>query len=312
MPTTVHLVAEPADRLDVWLAGQAEVGLSRSQVQRLIEAGMVKVGGRAAQRGGLRLRGGEAVEVEVPAPAPAVAEPEAIPLDVVYEDDALMVINKPRGMVVHPAPGNPRGTLVNAIVHHCGGRLPGIGGALRPGIVHRLDKDTTGLLVVAKTEQALLGLQAQIARREVVRRYLALVHGLPPERFDVDAPVGRDPRNRKRMAVIGPGEPARARTALTHVRRIRALAAHALVEATLATGRTHQIRVHLAHAGHPVVGDPVYGRPALDRAQGIRMGGQALHAASIAFRHPVTGEAVVCTAPLPEDFARTLERLALR
>ena len=310
MPDVLRLVAEAADRLDAWLAGQAEVGLSRSQVQRLIGAGLVRVDGEAVTRAGQRLRGGEAVEVVVPEPEPASAEPEAIPLDIVHEDRELMVINKARGMVVHPAPGNRGGTLVNAILHHCAGDLPGIGGEMRPGIVHRLDKDTTGLLLVAKTERALLGLQRQIGAREVKREYLALVHGVPPGRFDVDAPIGRDPRNRKRMAVIGPGEGARARPAVTHVRRQSALARHALVEARLETGRTHQIRVHLAHAGFPVVGDPVYGRPALDRQQGIRLEGQALHAARITFTHPATGEVTTFSAPLPADFAAMLDALS--
>ena len=309
MAQVVHLVAEPADRLDTWLAGRAEVGLSRSQVQRLIDGGHVRVAGAAAARTGQRLRGGEAVEVEVPEPEAAEAAPEAIPLDIVYEDADLMVINKPRGMVVHPAPGNRAGTLVNAILHHCEGKLPGIGGTLRPGIVHRLDKDTTGLLLVAKTDAAMLNLQREIAARHVKRVYLAIVHGLPPERLDVDAPIGRDPRNRKRMAVIEAGEVGRARVALSHVRRLKAFARHALVEVSLATGRTHQIRVHLAHAGYPVVGDPVYGRTALDREQGLGMPGQALHAARIAFAHPTSGAAMAFEAPVPEDFAAAVRRL---
>jgi 23S rRNA pseudouridine1911/1915/1917 synthase len=307
MATIVNLVGEPADRLDTWLAGRTELGLSRSQVQRLIDDGLVRVAGQTAHRGGLRLRGGEAVEVDVPEPEPALAEPEAIPLDIVHEDADVIVINKARGLVVHPAAGNPRGTLVNALLHHCD--LPGIGGAIRPGIVHRLDKDTTGLLVVAKTEAALASLQRQIAQRQVKRQYLALVHGVPPEAFDVDAPIGRDPRNRKRMAVIGAGESARSRRAVSHVRRVRAFARHGLLEVTLETGRTHQIRVHLAHAGYPVVGDPVYGRPALDRQQGIALDGQALHAARIAFEHPATGQAMAFSAPLPGDFVRVLEEL---
>ncbi len=309
MAQVVHLVAEPADRLDAWLAGQAEVGLSRSQVQRLIDGGHVRVAGQAVRRGGLRLRGGETVEVDVPVPEPALAQPEAIPLDIVYEDSDLMVINKPRGMVVHPAPGHRGGTLVNAVLHHCAGNLPGIGGTLRPGIVHRLDKDTTGLLLVAKTDAAMLTLQREIAARRVKRIYLALVHGLPPERFDVEAPIGRDPRNRKRMAVIEPGEAARSRAAVSHVRRLQVFARHALVEVGLETGRTHQIRVHLAFAGYPVVGDPVYGRPALDREQGLGMRGQALHAARIAFVHPTSGAALEFAAPLPEDLAAVIRLL---
>jgi 23S rRNA pseudouridine1911/1915/1917 synthase len=310
MVRRVVLQAEPAARLDTWLAGRAEVGLSRSQVQRLVAAGAVRVDGQAAKRPGQRLRGGETVEVAVPPPAPAEAEPEDIPLDIVYEDEHLLVINKPRGLVVHPAPGNPRGTLVNALLHHCRGQLAGVGGRLRPGIVHRLDKDTTGLLVVAKTDAAALGLQRQIAERRVKRQYLALVHGCPPERFDVDAPIGRDPRHRKRMAVIPPGAPGRARPALTHFRRLEVFPRHALLEATLETGRTHQVRVHLAYAGYPVVGDPVYGLVKRDREEGLGLQGQALHAARLEFVHPVTEKCVVLESPLPEDMAAACQMLA--
>lgn len=254
---------------------------------------------RAAQR----LRGRRRIRVDLPpvsADAP-VAE-EHIPVRVVYQDAHLIVVDKPRGLVVHPAPGHPAGTLVNALLARCPD-IRGIGGTQRPGLVHRLDRDTTGLLVVARDEPTLAALAGQIARREVSRRYLALVHGSPPDTFVVDAPVGRDPLHRKRMAV----RPESGRPARTRVEVRRRFAAQTLVEATLETGRTHQIRVHLAFAGFPVVADPVYGRRGSER---LGLSGQALHAYRLAFAHPASGEPMVFEAPPPADLAAALERLS--
>lgn len=286
-------------RLDRFLAERAELGLSRSRLQQLIRERRVLVDGRPA-RPAEAVRGGSRVWVQVPPPEPMAAAPEPIPLDVVYEDPDLLVIHKPRGMVVHPAPGHRSGTLVNALLAHCRD-LAGVGGALRPGLVHRLDRDTTGLLVVAKTEPAYRHLAGQLKRREMERRYLALVHGVPPAEGTVDAPIGRDPRRRIRMAVVPDGRPAR-----THFRVLEAFGdRYALVEARLETGRTHQIRVHLAAIGHPVVGDPLYG--GRDRTLGLA--GQALHAYRLAFTHPRTGERMTFEVPPPADMAAALERL---
>lgn len=286
-------------RLDRFLAERAGLGLSRSRVQQLIRAGRVHVDGRPA-RASQPVRPGSTIAVELPPPEPVAAEPEAIPLDVVYEDEDLLVVNKPRGMVVHPAPGHRTGTLVNALLHHCRD-LTGIGGALRPGIVHRLDRDTTGLLVVAKGEMAYRSLAAQLRRREVERRYLALVHGVPPPEGTVDAPIGRDPRRRTRMAVVPGGRPAR-----THFRVREAFGdAFALLEVRLETGRTHQIRVHLSAIGHPVVGDPVYG----PRRRWPGLGGQALHAYRLEFTHPRTGQRMAFEVPPPPDMEALLQRL---
>lgn len=226
--------------------------------------------------------------------------PEEIPLDIVYEDADLVVVNKPRGMVVHPAAGNYRGTLVNALLNHCRD-LSGINRALRPGIVHRLDKDTTGLLVVAKNDTAHLDLACQIKERRVKRQYLALVHGHPPQEGTVDAPIGRHPVHRKKMAV----EPRHGRPAVTHFRVLERYPGYALVEARLETGRTHQVRVHMAYIGHPLLGDPVYA----PRRPRLGLAGQALHACTLGFRHPRTGEYLEFRAPLPRDFEEVLEHL---
>ncbi len=238
--------------------------------------------------------------MEIPAPEPSALRPEPIPLDVRYEDDDLLVINKPPGRPVHPGPGHATGTLVHAIL----ARVPdlaGVGGVLRPGIVHRLDKDTSGLLVVAKNDQTLRALQAAIKARTVTRRYLALVHGrVIPFEGTIEAPIARHPHRRKQMAVVASGRPA-----ATRYRTREQFSAAALVEASLLTGRTHQIRVHFAHIGHPVVGDSVYGR----RREAWGMTRQALHAARLAFPHPRTGVAVAVEAPLPEDMAAALDRL---
>lgn len=247
-----------------------------------------------------RLRAGDRIVVEVPPPQAVGLAPERIPLDVVYEDAELLVINKPAGLTVHPGAGRPTGTLVHAILAHCP-TLPGIGGERRPGIVHRLDKDTSGLLVVAKTERALRHLQAQIQSRGARRDYSALVHGrMTKLEGRIDAAVGRDPRHRTRMAVVASG-----RRAVTHYRVAEAFDAATALDVRLETGRTHQIRVHCAHIGHPVVGDPVYGR----RPNPWGLARQALHAHRLAFVHPVSGLSLSFTAPLPADMATALRLL---
>ena len=245
------------------------------------------------------LEAGHTVRVEVPPPASTALRPEPIPLDVVYEDDALLVVNKAAGLTVHPGPGHPSGTLVNAVLARVGD-LQGVGGELRPGIVHRLDKDTSGLLVIAKSDAAHRSLASQLKARTMSRTYLAL-RPRPPARDagTIRAAVGRHPVHRTRQAVTDRGRPA-----VTHYRVLERFAEATFVECRLETGRTHQIRVHLAHLGHPLLGDPVYGRA---RAAGLRR--QALHAARLEFTHPHTGARVVCAAPLPEDLAGLLARL---
>lgn len=293
------------ERLDVWLAGRAE--LSRTRVARLVEEGRVLLDGVRPRKSEV-LSEGMRVEMEVPAPSPSGVEAEDIPLDIVWEDADLLVVNKPAGMVVHPAPGHPRGTLVNALLYRVRD-LSGIGGALRPGIVHRLDRDTSGLLVVAKRDGIHQALSEALRARAVRRIYLAAVWGhLRESPVTVDRPIGRDPRDRKRMAVVAGG-----RRALTRARVRERWPAAELLEVALGTGRTHQIRVHMHSLGHPVVGDPVYGA---GRERGIsgdagvwarafarRVPRQFLHAAELAFRHPGTGEAMRFRAPLPSELA---------
>lgn len=248
-------------------------------------------------RASRRVHPGERIAVEIPPPEPAALRPEAIPLDIVYEDTDLLVVNKAQGLTVHPGAGRATGTLVHAVLAHCPG-LPGIGGERRPGIVHRLDKDTSGLIVVAKTEAALRGLQAEIAARRARREYLALVHGaVARETGTIDAPIGRDPRHRTRMAVVPSG-----RRAVTHFRVAERFRDATLLDVRLDTGRTHQIRVHCASIGHPVVGDPTYGR----RANPWNLRRQALHAHRLTFRHPATGEEMRFTAAVPADMEAAL------
>ena len=301
---------DEGERLDRFVPRVLE-DLSRSRVQGLVAEGAVLVND-AAKRSGYRLRIGDRVTVQVPDPVELVARPEDLPLAVVHEDADLLVVDKPAGMAVHPAPGSPSGTLVNALLHHCRD-LSGINGVLRPGIVHRLDRGTTGLLMVAKNDTAHRGLAAQLEERSVERCYTALVWGRPPEEGVVDAPLDRSPADRKRMAVVEGG-----RRAVTRFRRRRALGFLSLMELRLETGRTHQIRVHMQHLGHPVFGDPVYGgrtrvrgiEPRLREAARRLLEGldrQALHAASLGFTHPRSGEALRFESPLPEDMERTLQ-----
>ncbi len=290
--------AEAGQRLDVFLAGVGS--LSRARVQRLIADGHALVMGRP-QKPGHRVSAGERVQLRIPPATPLTLIPEAIPLDILHEDDDLIVLNKPPGLVVHPGAGRSTGTLVHALLAHCG-TLPGIGGVERPGIVHRLDRDTSGVLVVAKTEEAHQSLSRQFKARAVKKQYLALVHGeVPQDSGRIEAAIGRREHDRKRMGVRKSGG-RQARTAYHVVRRLPGMTLLAL---DLETGRTHQIRVHLAHVGHPVVGDQVYGgRRSSRRAptDGPHAARQMLHAWRLGFHHPRTGGWLEFTAPIPRDF----------
>ncbi|WP_408903860.1 RluA family pseudouridine synthase [Neoroseomonas eburnea] len=302
-------------RADRFLA-DAIGSLSRSRVKALIEGGHATRDGAPLTDPSESVRAGARYVLAIPPPVPATPQAQAIPLTILYEDADLIVVDKPAGLVVHPAPGNPDGTLVNALLAHAGDDLPGIGGEKRPGIVHRLDKDTSGVMVAAKTERAHRALSEAFAARDLDRAYLALVWGLPQEtRGEVSAPIGRHPVDRKRMAVATRGgKPATTRYAVQRAWG----AAVALVECRLLTGRTHQIRVHMAHLGHPLVGDPVYLRrtpaaarllPAPLREALLAFPRQALHAATLGFRHPVTGEALSFASPLPADLAELIALL---
>ena len=286
-------------RLDAFLASSLD-GLTRSQATRLIESGEVAVNGRAVSKS-YKLAGGEDIAVTLPEPEPVEAVPQDIPLDVVYEDADVIVINKPSGMVVHPAPGHPDGTLVNALLYHCAGTLSGIGGALRPGIVHRIDRDTSGLIIAAKNDAAHQYLSAQLADHTLARTYECIVVGaLREDRGTVDAPIARHPTGRKRMAVVAGG-----REAVTHWEVIARYPGYTHVRCRLETGRTHQIRVHMAYIGHPILGDTVYG--AKKEVPGLT--GQCLHAVGLRFLHPRTHEVVELSCPLPEEFTRMLQKI---
>jgi len=292
--------AESGLRLDVAL-GQVLPELSRSAAQKLMDNGLVTCGGRAVKKN-YKVCAGDIIRVELPGPEPAEILPENIPLDIVYEDNDLVVINKPRGMVVHPAPGHASGTLVNALMYHCGSSLSGIGGVVRPGIVHRIDMDTSGLLVVAKNDAAHAFLSAQLSDHSLYRLYEAVVYGrIKEDEGTIDAPIGRHPVDRKRMAVTDKG----SRPAVTHYRVLARYRGYTHVECRLETGRTHQIRVHMDHIGHPLVGDMVYGRKRPEKG----LTGQCLHARQLRLIHPVTHEEMTFTAPLPEYFTEVLSRL---
>jgi 23S rRNA pseudouridine1911/1915/1917 synthase len=292
--------AEAGERLDAYLARVS--GLSRARIQRLIAGGHILAGG-LPQKSHHRVGAGERVQLCIPPATPLDLAPEAIPLDILYEDDDLLVVNKSAGMVVHPGAGRTTGTLVHALLDHCGS-LPGIGGVERPGIVHRLDRETSGVLVVAKTEVAHHALSRQFKARLVKKRYLALVHGeVRRDSGRIDAAIGRRKHDRTRMGVRREG----GREARTAYRVVRRLAGMSAVELDLETGRTHQIRVHLAHIGHPVIGDPLYGGRRERRraaAGALRADRQMLHAWRLGFQHPRTGAWLEVTAPLPEDFLR--------
>lgn len=285
------------ERLDKYLCGVLPA-LSRSFLQHLIEEGGVTVDGEPALAR-QKPAAGSVICVTLPAPRALDVRPEDIPLDLVYEDADIAVINKPQGMVVHPAAGNYTGTLVSALLYHVKD-LSGINGVLRPGIVHRIDKDTSGLLVVAKNDAAHLSLAEQIAQKTASREYLALVYGRVSEPGTVDAPIGRHKTDRKRMAVVPGGKPA-----VTHYRPVEEFSGYTLVRAALSTGRTHQIRVHMMYIGHPVVGDPVYGV----RKCPFALAGQLLHAERLVLMHPRTGERMEFFAPLPDHFERVLKKL---
>ena len=302
MGETLLFCPEPEDagsRLDAFLALNLE-GKTRSAVQKLMDQGKVLVNGKTGRKND-KVKPGDSIQVEIPEPEPLELLPQDIPLDIVYEDEHLLVVNKPKGMVVHPAPGNPDGTLVNALLYHCGESLSGINGVIRPGIVHRIDKDTSGLLMVAKNDLAHQSLAAQIAAHTFTRMYNTVVYGnLKTDEGTISAPIARHPTDRKKMAVVPGG-----REAVTHYRVLERLSGFTLVECRLETGRTHQIRVHMAHIGHPVVGDPVYGPKKCITS----LNGQCLHARLLGFVHPATGEYMEFDSGLPPYFTDFLEKL---
>ena len=297
--------AEAGRRLDQWLAARLPE-FSRTRIKALVEAGGVSVDG-AARKAAHRLRRGERVEVSIPPPPDEEMAAEAIPLDIVFEDAHILVVNKPAGMVTHPGAGRPTGTLAAAALAHAP-EIAGVGGPRRPGIVHRLDKGTSGLIVLAKSRRAYESLTAQLQRRTMSRRYLCLVHGaIARQEGTIDAPIARDPRSRVRMAVARAGT---GRRAVTRFRVLQRFAGYTFLECRLETGRTHQIRVHLASLGHPLVGDATYGgkrqRETLPAHLVEGLGGVALHAAGLTFRHPATGESVDLASPLPNRIAALL------
>ena len=287
-------------RLDVFLSSQSDE-LTRSAVARLIESGAITKNGAAVVKS-CRVEAGDTFEIEMPEPEPSVAEPQDIPLDIVFEDDDVVVVNKPRGMVVHPAPGHPDNTLVNALLFHCAGELSGIGGTLRPGIVHRIDRDTSGLIIAAKNDFAHTRLSNQLSDHTLARVYETITRGgLPEENGTVNAPIGRHPTDRKRQAVTEKN----SREAVTHYEVITRYPGFTHARCRLETGRTHQIRVHMAFIGHPVLGDEVYG--GLDKR--FATNGQCLHARELGFIHPRTGETVSLSCGLPEYFTQILDKL---
>lgn len=298
-------------RLDRALATLVPL-LSRERIKALISTGEVTLGGAAARDPSAKARTGAAYTLTIPEPRPATAEAQDIPLQIVFEDEHLLVVDKPAGLVVHPAAGNLDGTLVNALLHHCRGKLSGIGGVARPGIVHRIDKDTSGLLVVAKTDRAHEGLSKQFAAHTIERRYLAITNGIPnPPSGTVDAPLARSPQNRKKVAIVDAG---RGKRAVTHYRLLQPLKDAALVECQLETGRTHQVRVHMASIGHALLGDPVYGRTRPAHREILKDLGfhrQALHAAVIGFVHPVDRKNCRFESKIPDDMQRLFSILSI-
>lgn len=293
----IVIIADTAEsRLDKFISENSDI--SRSYAAKLAEDGCVTINGKPAQKK-TKVGKGDEIVILLPEPQEIEAKPEDIPIDIVYEDDSVIVVNKPRGMVVHPAAGNTSGTLVNGLLYHCS--LSSINGAVRPGIVHRIDKDTSGLLVVAKTNEAHEALSKQLKERKALRKYNCIVNGnIKEDSGTVDKPIGRHPTDRKRMAVIEGG-----REAVTHFKVLERFGQFTLLECTLETGRTHQIRVHMASLGHNIVGDPVYGIKK-DREKGK---GQMLHAKTIGFTHPKTGELMEFTSELPEEFTAILNKL---
>ena len=290
---------QDGQRADSFLASLT--GRTRSQIQHYMEQGLVTIENRTAAKNS-RVKTGQTVVISVPDPVELEACPQEIPVEILYEDDCVLVVNKPKGMVVHPAPGNPDGTLVNALLWHCKGHLSSINGVIRPGIVHRIDRDTSGLLLVAKTDQAHLSLSAQIAAHSCERVYQAVVYGrMKSLEGTVDAPIGRHPVERKQMCVTEKN----SKPAVTHYRVLGEYDGFSHLELRLETGRTHQIRVHMAYIGHPLAGDPVYGPKKVIR----ELNGQCLHAKEIAFTHPITGERMRFDSPLPAYFTGFLNKL---
>ncbi|NEQ50096.1 MAG: RluA family pseudouridine synthase [Leptolyngbya sp. SIO3F4] len=306
----LSVTEDAGERIDRWLSNHC--ALSRNRIQKLIEQGSLSLNDKLCTNKKITVHAGDCLQLTIPAIEPFELLPESISLDILYEDEFFLIVNKSAGMVVHPAPGHPNGTLVNAILAHCGNQLTGVGGVQRPGIVHRLDKDTTGAMVVAKTEPVLHHLQGQIQAKTAQREYLGVVFGVPKlsaekEWGTTDAPIGRHPKDRKKMAVVSTDKGGRR--ALTHWRIQERLGNYTLMHYRLETGRTHQIRVHSAMMGHPIVGDTLYGS---GRSVGVKLPGQALHARKLTLTHPMTGESVVAIAPLPATFETLLQRLRQR
>ncbi len=290
-------------RLDVYLSDCLE-GLTRSRIQKLISDNDITLNGKIA-KANARLKLGDIIEVNIPQPHKTQLEAEEIPLDIVYEDKHMLVVNKPQGMVVHPAAGNPRGTLVNALMAHCGDNLSGINGEIRPGILHRIDKDTSGLLLVAKDDEAHLSLSLQIKEHSLTREYVCIVHGrIKEDSGTIDAPIGRDPKDRKKMTITEKN----SRNAVTHFYILERFDKYTFVKCRLETGRTHQIRVHMSKNGHPILGDMVYGR----KKEEFKLDGQLLHAKKVGFIHPVTLEYMEFERDVPEYFKEVLETLRRR
>lgn len=304
MDELITITVAPEDagtRLDAYIGSNLE-DVSRSYAAQLIENGCVSINGKEETSKKKKVQAGDEIAIDMPEPTALDIEPEDIPLDIVYEDDDVIVVNKPRGMVVHPANGNWSGTLVNAIMYHCGDSLSSINGVIRPGIVHRIDKDTSGLLMIAKNDKAHESLAEQLKVHSVTREYTALVwDNIKEDELTINEPIGRDEKNRMRRAVWGAGH----KEAVTHIKVIERYGDTTLVKARLETGRTHQIRVHMAYIKHPLVGDELYGpkkRPY--KINGKELHGQFLHAGTLGFIHPSTGEYMEFTAPLPEDLRR--------
>ncbi|MBD2020102.1 RluA family pseudouridine synthase [Leptolyngbya sp. FACHB-36] len=303
-------VEEAGERLDVYLANEL-TGLSRSRLQKLITEGQVQRNGTCTSKKAI-VQVGDHIQVTIPDAAPLDLQPEEIPLDILYEDDHLLILNKPVGLVVHPAPGHASGTLVNALLAHCRtpdgkSTLSGIGGTQRPGIVHRLDKDTSGAIAIAKTDLAHHHLQQQFQNKTARRDYLAVVYGAPADHGTIDAPIGRHPVDRKKMAIVP--ETDGGRRAVTHWHVTERLGNYTLITFELETGRTHQIRLHAAHIGHPVVGDPLYSS---GRSIGVNLPGQALHAWRLRLHHPISSELIEAIAPLPHTFTTLQDVLRRR
>ena len=295
-------IENKGERLDKFISSNEEFDLTRTAVQNLITEGMITVNGKKIAKNYV-LSGGETVSVEIPEPVVLDVLPENIPIDIVYEDDYLLVVNKPKGMVVHPAAGNYTGTLVNALMYHCKDRLSSINGVIRPGIVHRIDKNTSGLLIVAKTDSAHLGLAEQIKEHSFTREYETIIVGRMKEyKGTIDAPIGRHHIDRKKMCVTDKN----SKNAVTHYEVLEEFREHSYLKLRLETGRTHQIRVHLSYVGHAVLGDDVYGKPVKDYE------GQCLHARKIGFVHPITNEYLEFSSDLPDYFEEQLRKLRMR